>query len=369
MKRKFTRLMAFILTCALAAGLLTACGNSRSSGTKTENGDEILFTYDGVDVTLKKAWIYAKMTAAEYDATYPYYFGDDYWFMSMGEDDDGNDITFEDYAKEMVISQIKQIIVLDNRADEADASLSDDEIEECAEYAKAFADDDSGNAILRECGATEEDMAEIYEENALASKVQEYMVSDIDTEVSDDEARETTIARIVFDLTDTDDDGNTVDMDEDQKAEVYAEAQEALARILDGEDIETVAEDLEYTNTSETFAAGESEEGEDFEALLPDMSDGDVMEEVMECDNGYVIAQLTAYTDEDATADNKESILEDREEDRFYEVYDEWTEELEEDWSYEDDVNQELWAEVILHSEESTATDNMEETTAAEDEE
>ncbi len=142
-----------------------------------------------------------------------------------------------------------------------------------------------------------------------------------------------------------------------------------MARVLDGEDIETVAEDLEYTNTSETFAVGESEEGEDFEALLPDMSDGDIMDEVVECDNGYVIAQLTAYTDEDATADNKESILTEREEDRFYEVYDEWTEELEEEWSYEDDVNQELWAEVILHSEESTATDDMEETTAAEDEE
>ncbi|MCD8019432.1 MAG: hypothetical protein LUF92_07580 [Clostridiales bacterium] len=368
MKNKLMRFAAVVLSLILASGMMTGCGSSSEKGTETENGDEILFTYDGVDVTLKKAWIYAKITAAQYDYTYSSYFGEDFWTMDMGTDDDGNAMTFEDYVKQLVVSQIKQIIVLTNRADEADASLSDEEIEECAEYAKAFAEDESGAEILAECGATEEDMAEIYEENALASKVQEYMVSDADTDVSDDEARETTISRVVFDTTTTDDDGITVDMSDDEKAEVLATAQAALEELLAGTDIEDIADEQEYTSTSETFAAGESDEGEDFEALLATMEDGGVTQEVQECDNGYVIAQLVAYTDEDATEENRESIIEEREETRFSEVYEEWIEELEEEWSYQDDVNQELWAEVVFYEEESTGTEDAAETdTAAEE--
>ena len=234
------------------------------------------FTYDGEDVSLKKAWIYGKMTAAQYEASYSSYFGENFWTMDMGTDDEGNAMTFEDYAKEQIISRIKQIIVLNNHAEEAGASLTEEEEEQCAQYAAAFAEDTTGAEILAECGATEDDMTEIYEENALAAKVQEYMIKDTDTNVSDDEARETTITRVVFATTNTDDQGQTVDMSEEEKAQVLATAQAALAKVQAGTDIADVAEEQGYTNTAETFAAGESEEGEAFEKLLAGMKDGDI---------------------------------------------------------------------------------------------
>ena len=368
MKHNTKRFAAAALTAVLAVGMMTGCGNSGGKGEVTQNGNKTLFTYDGEEVSLKEAWIYAKMTAAQYEASYSSYFGDNFWTMDMGTDDAGNAMTFEDYTKEQVIARIKQIIVLNNHAEEAGASLSDDEKEQCAEYAAAFAEDASGAEILAECGASEDDMTEIYEENALAAKVQEYMVKDTDTNVSDDEARETTISRIVFATTTTDDEGQTVDMSEEEKANVLATAQAALAKVQAGTDIADVAEEQEYTNTTETFAAGESEEGEEFEKLLATMKDGDITQEVQECDNGYVIARLDAYTDADATESNRQTIIAEREQTKFTEVYDGWTADLEAEWNYDEDVDQELWAELVLHedtSAEATTTAGAADTTAA----
>lgn len=366
MKKNTKRLAAAALGLILAVGTMTGCGTSGGQGEVTKNGNKTLFTYDGVDVSLKKAWIYAKMTAAQYEASYSTYFGEDFWSMDMGTDEEGNTTTFEEYAKEQIVARIKQIIVLNNHAEEAGASLSEEEEEQCAEYAAAFAEDESGAKILAECGATEEDMTEIYEENALASKVQEYMIKDTDTNVSDDEARETTITRVVFATTTTDDDGNTVDMSAEEKAQVLATAQSALAKLQAGTDIADIAEEQGYTNTSETFAAGESEEGEAFEQLLATMNDGDITQEVQECDNGYVIARLDAYTDAEATESNRESIISERQQTKFSEVYDGWTKDLEAEWNYDEDVDQELWAELVLHAEDSTATETTTETAPAE---
>lgn len=365
MKHSTKRLAAAAMGLVLAIGTMTGCGNSGGKGEVTQNGNETLFTYDGVDVPLKKAWIYGKMTAAQYEASYSSYFGDNFWTMDMGTDDEGNAQTFEDYAKEQIIARIKQIIVLNNHAEEAGASLSEDEEKQCEEYAEAFAKDESGAEILAECGADKDDMTEIYEENALAAKVQEYMVKDTDTNVSDDEARETTISRVVFATTTTDDEGNTVDMSDEEKAQVLSTAQAALAKLQSGTDIADIAKEQNYTNTSETFAAGESEEGEAFEKLLATMKDGDITQEVQECDNGYVIARLDAYTDADATESNRQSIISERQQTKFSEVYDGWTKDLEAEWNYDEDVNQELWAELVLHTEESTATEAATETAPA----
>lgn len=366
MKHNTKRLAAAAIGLVLAIGTMTGCGNSGGKGEVTQNGNETLFTYDGVDVPLKKAWIYGKMTAAQYEQSYSSYFGADFWTMDMGTDEEGNATTFEDYAKEQIIARIKQIIVLNNHAEEAEASLSEEEEKQCEEYAAAFAEDETGAEILAECGADEDDMIEIYEENALAAKVQEYMVKDTDTNVSDDEARETTISRVVFATTTTDDEGNTADMSEEEKAQVLSTAQAALAKLQSGTDIADIAKEQNYTNTTETFAAGESEEGEAFEKLLATMNDGDITQEVQECDNGYVIARLDAYTDADATESNRQSIISERQQTKFTEVYDSWTKDLEAQWDYNEDVNQELWAELVLHTEESTATEAATETAPAE---
>ncbi len=364
--KNWKRWIALLLVVIMTAAMATGCGSS--SDKKTSDGNKTLFSYDGEDVSLKEAWIYCKMIASQYEQGYGSYFGENFWTMSLFQDDDGNPMTIEEYAKQQTISQIKQIIVLNKKAADYDLSVSDDEKKECEKYAKAFAKDETGAAILKECGASQEDVQKIYEDNVLAGKVRDKMIENTDTNVSDDEARETKICRLVFGTTTTDDQGQTKEMDEAAKAEVKAKADAAWQEVAAGKSIEEVAEAQEFTDTDETFAVGESEEGEAFEKLLAGMKDGDTIQGVQECANGYVIARLVAYTDPTATENHKQSIIEERRQQTFSDTYAEWTKDLEKDWDYKTSVDQELWAQVVLHSEESTqdqATETVE-TTAPE---
>lgn len=365
MKGFVKKAFAAVMVMALAVGMMTGCSTSKDL--KTQNGDKVLFTYDNTEATLKEAWIYAKMEAEQYNSYYGMMYGSDFWLSPMGMDAEGKTITFESYVKQQIVNKMKMIMVLNNKAEGMGISLTDEEKASCEELAKKFAETEQGAAILKECGAGESDMAEIYEKNKIASKVQQKAVEDVDTEVSDDEARVTTISRIVYKTTTVDDDGNTKDMTAEEKAEVLKKAENDLKKIQGGTAFAKVAEAAEFTNTTESFGAGQSEEGKEFEEKIAGMKDGDLMDQVMECANGYVIAQLTAYTDEAATKTSKENIVAQRQQDAFAETYKEWIKDLEADWDYEKNVDQALWDEVVLHSEESTATDAVEETAPAED--
>ena len=84
MKAKLTKVLSLVLVVIMALSLMTGCSTSSSGkGTKTQDGNKVLFSYDGTDVTLKEAWLYAKMLSAQYEQTYSSYYGSDFWSMSM----------------------------------------------------------------------------------------------------------------------------------------------------------------------------------------------------------------------------------------------------------------------------------------------
>ena len=69
MKAKLTKVLSLVLVVIMALSLMTGCSTSSSGkGTKTQDGNKVLFSYDGRD----------------------------YWRMSMGKDDDGKDQTYEE---------------------------------------------------------------------------------------------------------------------------------------------------------------------------------------------------------------------------------------------------------------------------------
>ena len=210
MKAKLTKVLSLVLVVIMALSLMTGCSTSSSGkGTKTQDGNKVLFSYDGTDVTLKEAWLYAKMLSAQYEQTYSSYYGSDFWSMSMGKDDDGNDQTFEEYVKKQVISQMKQNIILIKKADKYDCKLTHSEKQQCSDSALSYYQDKTGKKVMKECGATREDVEKIYEDSTLASKVQKKIESKEKVTVTDDEARKSTIYRVVFATTKTGDNGQT----------------------------------------------------------------------------------------------------------------------------------------------------------------
>jgi len=345
MKKIAKRIAAAALVCMMAIGTITGCGQQASEQSQT-----LLFTYDDREVYLDEAWTYAKIAQATYENAYAQMFGDEMWTMQVSVDEAGNPVDFQQMVKGSVISQIKQVIVLVNKAEELGVSLTAEEKADAKEAASLFCDKAQGKAILKECGADKALIETIYMENALASKVQKDAVKNVDTNVSEDEARQTTVFKLVFGLSTTDDEGKTVDMTDDEKAEQLAKAQDALAQIQAGTTtIEKLAETLELTSTAnETYGAGESLAGEEFEAIMASLKDGDIAPEVIKTDSSYIVAKLVAYTDEEATETEKKNIIAQREYDLFVETYEEWTKELEDAWNFDEDVNVEAWEKVYF---------------------
>ena len=345
MKKFAKRFAAAALVLMMTIGALTGCGQQAGEQSQT-----LLFTYDGREVYLDEAWTYAKIAQATYEASYAQMFGEDMWTMQVSVDEAGNPVDFQQMVKGSVISQIKQIIILVNKAEELGVSLTAEEKANAKEAAKLFCDKAQGKAILKETGATEKVIVKIYEENALASKVQKEAVKNVDKNVSEDEARQTSVFKLVFGLTKTDDEGKTVDMTEAEKAEQLTKAQDALAQIQEGTTtIEKLAETLQMTATAkETYAAGGSAGGEEFETAMAALKDGDVAAEVLETKEGYVVAKLVALTDKEATENAKLNIIAQREYDLFVKTYEEWSKDLESAWNYDKDVNAEAWEKVYF---------------------
>ena len=362
MKSRSFKHMSLILTLFLILALAAGCGPG-SSGTQTSDGDKTLFTYDGTEVSFKEAWIYTKMVASQQEQMYSMYFGNNGMDWNMVIDEKGT--TMEDSAKESAVNQMKRIIVLVNKASEYKCSLTDDDKKACEKYAKAYAKDQTGKAVMEECGAGEEDILKIYEDNMLAHKVQEAMVKDVDTKVSDDEARVTKVKRVLFETVSYDEEtGEEKELSGKKKEKMKERAEKALKAIKKGDKkIDKVAEDNNYQDQmEESYSKGESDEGKKFEKAIAKLKDGDVLDKVMETEHGYVIAQLVAKTDKEATAEKKEEIIAQRQQDAFNAKYDEWVKELEKDWDYKKDVDQKLFAQLKLGeaAEEGTTALNME---------
>ena len=345
MKKFAKRLAAAGLALMMAFGALTGCNQQASEQSQT-----LLFQYDGKDVYLDEAWVYALMARTTYENAYAGMFGDDMWTMQVSVDEDGNPVDFQQMVKGSIISQIKQVILLTNKAEELGVSLTSEEKAEAKKAAELFCDKNEGKAILKAAGADEKLIVKIYEDNALASKVQKEAVKNVDTNVSDDEARQTSVFKLVFGLNKTDDEGKTVELTDAEKAEQLTKAQDALAQIQSGATtIEKLAETLNLASTAkETYGAGESLAGEEFEAAVAALKDGEVAPEVIQTEDSYIVVKLVAYTDEEATAARKENIIAEREFDLFEETYEEWSKDLESAWDFDKDVNTEAWETVYF---------------------
>ena len=358
MKSKFLKRLSIVLIGAVLASSLCGCTSSKAGiGTQTNDGNKVLFTYDGEDVTLKEGWLYAKMTAAQLENTYKQYYGDSFWKMNMGENSNGEEITFEEYTKQDVITQIKQTIVLNKKAKDYNCKLTAAEKKQSIEAALSYYQSNDGREIMRECGATREDIEKIYQDATIASKVQNKIKKNAKVNVSEDEARKTTIYRIVFSTTKTNAKGNVVNMNKKEKAVIKKKAERVLKDIKSGKKtLKEAAKERNYTNTKESYSSGQSEEGTKFEKEIKKLKDGQLTSNLLDCENGYVIAKLVAYTDKKETAANKKTLKEEKQKASFEKQYNSWTKKLEKNWSYKKDVNQKLWAQVSLSNNTAEAT-------------
>lgn len=321
--RFFAVLFALVLMTTGCKIKLNEHGNTKVVLTTGFDRDEV-FRIDKISCRLPELMVYLTNMKNQYEQA----LGNQIWQTSYeGE-------TLEENVKETVLARIARIKAMNLLAEKYEISLSDEELGYAAQAAKQYYG--SLNDKERELLAVDEKkICTMYEEYSLAQKVYEYLIADINPEISDDEARTITVQHILVKTYSLNEAGERVPYTDEKKKEAYQRAQEALRRAREGEDFAgLIAEYNEDSNSSYSFGKGT------MDAVFEEASFNlgtDEISDIVETEHGYHIIKCISTFDRDETDRNKVKIVEQRRKEVFNEEYSGFVEGLTRS------LNEELW--------------------------
>ena len=313
---------AVLLLCGmLGVSSFTACGKNSTIFMGRLSDTEVFRIGDNV-CTLPELKVYLTTAQKQYENI----LGVDMWERDFGG------VTLEAYLKETILGQIAQIKTMTLLAEEYKITLDEQEEKKVAEAANKYYSSLNDKEISY-MGITEEQVATLYREYALANKVYEEITKNVDTEVSDDEARKITVQQILFSVEEENADS--------KKSEQYKKAQEVLAQVrAQGADFREIAEKNSEDEVIEyTFGKGEKEKPlEDAAFNL----EAEQISDIIETSYGYVIIKCVSNFDRTETDANKAAIVEQRKTKAFDDVYNEFVE------RQASQFNDELWEQITF---------------------
>lgn len=336
------------LTIVVLSFLLTAllCGcQSRLSDTKlvlyTGFKENEVFRIETMSCMLPEVMVYLTNTQNQYESV----FGEEIWNTEL------SGVTFEENVKETVLANLAQIKTMNLLAGKHGVALDSAELETVREAAAAYYG--SLNETERQAMQVDQETIEdLYAEFALANKVYEYIIKDINPEISDDEARTITVQYIQLKTYAMDGTGKKIEYSDIAKADTLATMQEILEMAKEeGSDFEELV--LNYSEgVKGNYSFGKGEEDPAFEEAAFNLETGEISDIVMTQDGYYLIKCINTFNREETDA-NKIKIVEERREEVFGQEYDDFVRSLTRT------LNDSLWEKITFLEDEDVKTSDF----------
>ena len=337
-----------IAMAILAALLVTGCQRSgETTGEAAEEPTVVLtsgfarnevFKIESMSGTLPEIMVYLVNMQEQYESVY----GKEIWQRDL------NGTTLAESVKDTVLANLAQVKAMNLLAQKHNVTLDEMEKQFAKEAAKEYYEslDETEIAVMQ---VDEELLAQMYEEYALANKVYEYIIKDINPEISDDEARTITVDYILIKTYTTDGTGAKIEYSEEDKQEARDLAEDILRQAKEeGSDFkELVLKYSEGDKGTYSFGKGETEEG--FEQAAFNLATGEISN-LVETPSGFYIIKCLSTFDKDQTSANKVKIVEEKREEVFGEEYDAFAQGLTRD------INEKLWESISLVDDEEVTT-------------
>lgn len=238
--------------------------------------------------------------------------------------------SLDEYVKAVALDETTRMICMKELATQEQVVLSDPEKKQVKAAAKEYYDSLSEDE-LSYTGAAISDIEALYEAYALANKVYQTLVTSIDEEVSDDEAR-VMEAQLVY-------------------VTSQSTASEIQSKLSEGVDFAALAHTYnEAEDTDEVFGRGTFPQ--EVEEVAFSMENGAISDCIV-AEDGYYFLKCINKFNQELTDENKETILRKREEASFQDKYGEL---LENTKCY---LNEEAWTEIELVTDGSITTDSF----------
>ena len=334
-------LWAKLAGCLLAFGLLLSL-----SGCSAEEPVKLvlttgfyhneIFRLEDASCTLPELMVYLTTEQNTYEAVY----GAQIWEVREGEE------TLSDKLKSKVLAEISQIQAMTLLADRRGIQLTPQEEETVAEAAADYFSSLNDREI-EAMGVNRQLIGAMYRDYALADKVYRQIISDINPEISDDEARTITVQHILIKTVTENADGTVSPYSEEEKARCYRRAQEVLRAAREGEAFEALIE--KYSDDSQvTLSFGKGEQEQAFAGAAFELGN-DEISGIIETSRGYEIIKCISTFNREETDRNKLKIVEKRKDEVFGQEYDSFVNSLAKN------LNEPLWDSVeLIHDEEVT---------------
>lgn len=339
--------MRRLLYLCMAGLALVTCLTGCSSNEAGDTASQKVFSVGRESVCLDEIWIYARTVIEGYEKKY----GSQVWAIET-EDTDGMVRTMEDITRQDIIEDIRCTKILAGKAEDYKVALTDAEAADAAAQAAVFYNNLTDRQIA-EMGISQETAKRVFEENMLADKVYSQVMAEGGVEVSDEEARVTTIYDMYFACYKEDSTGNIIKLTAEEQEQQRLNAQEALTLLdatenpLSYEQI-TAKYNLQYGGErTMTYTDLVAEYGETLVSGIYAM-ENNTHSTVLETEYGYHIIGMLALTDEQATAKRKAELLEARQKEYFSAVYGQWSLTKDKNWDYNKSVNQDVYKKVVF---------------------
>lgn len=319
--RKNTIIRGVVLV--LTATMLTGCqiGNTQIELDVKHTNKHVVCAVNDTECSIKEAKLYL----CNYRNLYGEEFGVNLWNYDFGEE------SLEEYVKDVTIDELTRITSMSLLATEQGIELTEDELKLVDEAAHEYYSSLS-NEEKEFTDVSEADVKQAYTKYALASKLYNMLTVGVNAEVSDDEARVMRIQQIIVS-----DDGT---------------AQSVSNAIKDGEDFASLAASYNEEEIVDTYISRDTYPKE-VEDVAFELENDQISDKIFASDGRYYFIKCVNKIEEELTEENKGLILERREKEKFYDVYEAFVQ------SATFEMNEELWGTVSFEGTEGVETDSF----------
>lgn len=335
------RWMRYVALSCLFLMLCTGCGvneirfeqNSGSTdlsptAVPTDGWSEnTLFTVNGEPVDYREALLL--LLAAKEEAEILY--GAGIWDYVL--DEEGT--TYAMLRKEQVLEEIINLHITCLHAAELGVDVYEEDNRDIADLTSEFIGNIGSENLLR-YNLTEALIAQVYRNNILAMKVYESITLSVDTDISDDEARQMKVQYILKDKYTEAADGSRKLLEGDALSELRAKVQELRDTGMGKDNFESFAELNTDAKDGVTKNIGAGDFPAEVEQIVMGLKDGE-FSPVLETEEGFYVVKCILAFDEDATAARKEEMIVERQDAMFATTFQTWKEQT------EIVVNEEKW--------------------------
>lgn len=320
----------------ILAGAVGAAALSLTGCAVSMDKDTVVATMDGsTEVTLGEAMVWLRYNQMGTESVMSMWMGTtDFWDQDLWGSGEAYSVTF----KENIMSDIKEMLILEQHMSEYDVELTDEDKEAIQTATSEFLAANDEKA-LEAMYADENTVNRVLTLYTIRQKMTTAIEAGADTEVSDEEAAQKKVEYALFSTADTtDDDGNTVELTDEEKEAVKQQAQDVIDAVNGGSTLAdaVTAVDEDLSTSTDTYGGEETLSVTEIQTAAETLSDGEIYAEPVETDSGYYVVQMVSTFDEEATETEKEHIISDRQQ----ELYDETLEGWEPD-SF--DINNKVW--------------------------